>query len=105
MLDKFGDMGLVGVISFIIKQNKIEVIDFILSCRAFGRSIEKSMLYKIIQISKKKSVEQIFLKYIKTKKNKPCFDFLKQNLELKKNNTFIYIKNTKFNIPKFLKIL
>ena len=52
--DRFGDMGLVGVVSFRLTLNNIEVIDFILSCRAFGRSIEKSMLIKIIQILKKK---------------------------------------------------
>ena len=105
MSDKFGDMGLIGVISFLIKPNKIEVIDFLLSCRVFGRYIEKSMIYKIIQISKKKAINKILFKYKKTEKNKPCLDFLKNNLELEKNNTFVYKKNTKFNIPKFIKIL
>ena len=41
-------MGLVGVFSFRFLSNKIEVIDFILSCRAFGRSIEKSMLFIVL---------------------------------------------------------
>ena len=48
---------------------KIVVIDFILSCRAFGRSIEKSMLLKIIQVFKKKNIDKIIFKYLKTKKN------------------------------------
>ena len=78
--DRFGDMGLVGVVSFRLTLNNIEVIDFILSCRAFGRSIEKSMLIKIIQILKKKKINKIILKYIKTQKNKPCLDFLRENL-------------------------
>ena len=73
--DKFGDMGLVGVVSFKLYSDKIEVIDFILSCRAFGRSIEKSMLLKIIDIFKKKKIDKIIFKYLKTQKNKPCFDF------------------------------
>jgi len=103
--DKFGDMGLVGVLSFKLLSDKIEVIDFILSCRAFGRSIEKSMLLKIIDIFKKKNVEKIIFKYLKTQKNKPCLDFLKNNLEKEKNNIFTYRKNTKFSAPKFLKII
>ena len=86
--DKFGDMGLVGVVSFKIKSNTIEVIDFILSCRAFGRSIEKSMLLKIIQILNKKKADKIIFKYLKTKKNKPCLDFLKSNLLTEKKNIF-----------------
>jgi len=103
--DKFGEMGLVGVVSFKLFSNKIVVIDFILSCRAFGRSIEKSMLLKIIQVFKKKKINKIIFKYLKTKKNKPCLNFLKTNLEKEKNNTFIYKKNTKFISPKFLKII
>ena len=98
-------MGLVGVVSFKLFSNKIVVIDFILSCRAFGRSIEKSMLLKIIQVFKKKNIDKIIFKYLKTKKNKPCLDFLKTNLKKEKNNIFIYRRNTKFISPKFLKII
>ena len=103
--DKFGDMGLVGVVSFKVLANNIQVLDFILSCRAFGRSIEKSMLIKIIQILKKKKKDKITFRYIKTQKNKPCFNFLKENLELEKKNIFVYRKHTKLAVPKFLKII
>ena len=103
--DKFGDMGLVGVVSFKLFSKKIVVIDFILSCRAFGRSIEKSMLLKIIQVFKKKNIDKIIFKYLKTKKNKPCLDFLKINLEKEKNNIIVYRGNSKFISPKFLKII
>ncbi len=103
--DKFGDMGLVGVISFAVYSNKIEIIDFILSCRAFGRSIEKLMLFKVIKNFKNKNIDKIVFKYLKTQKNKPCLDFLKNNLEKEKNNVFVYRKNTKFAPPKFVKII
>ena len=102
--DKFGDMGLVGVVSFKLFSNKIVVIDFILSCRAFGRSIEKLMLLKIIQVFKRKNIDNITFKYLKTQKNKLCLDFLKKNLETEKNNIFVYRKKNKFTYPKFLKI-
>ena len=103
--DKFGDMGLVGVISFAVYSNKIEIIDFILSCRAFGRSIEKLMLFKVIKNFKNKNIDKIVFKYLKTQKNKPCLDFLKNNLEKEKNNVFVFRKNTKFAPPKFVKII
>mgnify|MGYP001319478913 CR=1 FL=1 len=103
--DKFGDMGLVGVVSFKLHSKKIEVIDFILSCRAFGRSIEKSMLMKIIEILKKKNFNEISFKYLKTKKNRPCLEFLNKNLKKEKNNVFVYKKNSKFDPPKFLNII
>ena len=63
------------------------------------------MLFKIIQVSKKENIDKIIFKYLKTSKNKPCFDFLKSNLVEIKKNTFVHKINTKFNSPKFLKIL
>ena len=62
------------------------------------------MLLKIIQVLKKKGINKIVFQYLKTQKNKPCFEFLKNNLEKVKNNLFIYRKNTKFIPPKFVKI-
>ena len=62
------------------------------------------MLLKIIQVFKKKNIDKITFKYLKTQKNKPCLDFLKKNLETEKNNIFVYRKKTKFTYPKFLKI-
>jgi len=103
--DKFGDMGLVGVVSFKFLSDQIEIIDFILSCRAFGRSIEKAMLYKIIQVLKKEKKNKIVFKYLKTKKNKPCLDFLNNNLKSERKNIFVYSKSIKFVPPKFLKLI
>ena len=54
---------------------------------------------------KKKKIDKIIFKYLKTQKNKPCLDFLKKNLEKGKNNVFIYKKNTRFVLPQFLKIV
>ena len=103
--DKFGDMGLVGVISFKLLSNQIEIIDFILSCRAFGRSIEKIMLYKVIQVLKKEKISKIVFKYLKTSKNKPCLDFLKNNLKNEGKNIFVHSREVKFEAPKFLKVV
>ena len=52
--DKLGDMGLVGIYLLKIKNKEIKVLDFILSCRAFGRSIEHFMFYNINLTAKKK---------------------------------------------------
>ena len=51
--DKLGDMGLVGIYLLKIKNKEIKVLDFILSCRAFGRSIEHFMFYNINLTAKK----------------------------------------------------
>jgi len=104
--DKFGDMGLVGVYTFEFNKNNVEVIDFILSCRAFGRSIENLMVYKIIQTTKKKDINKIIFKYLKTNKNKPCYSFLESlNFIKKDKNTFVYNNKIDFKKPSHLELI
>ena len=62
VVDKFGDMGIVGVV--IVKDDVIDT--FLLSCRVLGRKIEE----KIIQIVQKEvQVEKLKGVYIETSKN------------------------------------
>ena len=97
--DKLGDMGLVGIYTIKFENRKTSVLDFILSCRAFGRSIENLMVYNIFLSSKKKKSKKIVFKYLKTKKNKPCLDFLKK-LNFTKSNSNKYVYNFDFKLKK-----
>ncbi len=71
--DKFGDMGITGILSMEIKDNKGKIVDFLLSCRVFGRNIEHLMLYHSINYAKSKKLDKIELEYIATEKNKISF--------------------------------
>lgn len=102
--DKFGEMGIVGFFNLEIKEKKGIVRDFILSCRAFGRGIEKTMIYKMSKILKTKNVSKIVLNYKKTKKNKPCFLFLQKNFNQKKKNFFFQNDVKKNQLPSFISI-
>ena len=97
--DELGDMGLVGLYILKFKKQEAHVKDFILSCRAFGRSIEKLMAYQIYLSSKKNKLKKIVFKYVKTKKNKPCLTFLK-SLENFQNTGYTFIHNNKYKIQK-----
>lgn len=100
--DKFGDMGIVGFFSLEIKDKKGIIRDFLLSCRAFGREIERSMIYKCIQLIKYKNIKYLELRYKKTKKNKPCLNFLNENFD--KKGKIYFLKNIElFKKPKNLK--
>ena len=75
-----------------------------MSCRAFGRGVEKSIIVKIIQILSVKNIQHLELRYVKTNKNKPCFDFLKQNFYQVKKNIF-QLKNFKnFKLPNYISV-
>jgi FkbH-like protein len=73
--DKFGEMGIVGFFNVEIKNKKASVKDFILSCRAFGRGIEDTMIYQISKLLIKKKIFFLELKYKKTEKISHVFFF------------------------------
>ncbi len=70
--DKFGELGLTGII-ILKRENEIYFIDtFLMSCRVLSRGIEKQFFYETI-----KKIENGKLKaeFIKSPKNSVCMDF------------------------------
>jgi predicted enzyme involved in methoxymalonyl-ACP biosynthesis len=96
MEDKFGAMGVVGVV--IIHDSKIHT--FLLSCRAFGREIEKMMLIEAVNHY---NCYPIFADYIESHKNQMTKNFYKENGfldheedRIKKSKTYIIEKNVQY---------
>ena len=83
--DKFGDYGIIGILSVSIKNNIATIVDFILSCRVVGRYIEETMIEFLKEFCQKKKINKINGKYKKTEKNLLCYHFLNK-LKLIKNN-------------------
>jgi FkbH-like protein len=70
--DKFGSMGVVGVV--IVVGNTVD--SFLLSCRAFGREIERSMLSVVMQFCDN---YPLYSQYLPTRKNVMTKDFYTKN--------------------------
>ena len=87
--DKFGDYGIIGILSISIKDNVATLVDFILSCRVVGRYIEESMIEFIKEFCQKSNVNKIIGKYKKTEKNSLCYNFLNK-LQLVDNNQYSF---------------
>ena len=96
--DKFGDYGIIGILSISVKDNVATVVDLILSCRVVGRCIEETMIEFLKEFCLKKKIDKINGKYIKTEKNALCYHFL---------NKLNLIENSKydFEFPSNLKKL
>lgn len=75
--DKFGDSGLTGIASLEVNGKIGTIVDFLLSCRVFGRKIENAMMHTIAEHAADLKLEELRAEYIATPKNKPCLDFLK----------------------------
>ena len=74
--DKFGDYGIIGILSISIKNNVAILVDFILSCRVVGRCIEETMIEFLKEFCQENNVNKIKGKYKKTEKNSLCYNFL-----------------------------
>jgi FkbH-like protein len=76
VMDRFGNYGLVGVMTLRIGTERVEVDTFLLSCRVLGRGVEHQMLARLGQIAKERGVTRVDVPYVPTEKNQPAFDFL-----------------------------
>jgi len=73
--DQFGDSGITGLLSLEIADTEGRIVDFVLSCRVFGRKIEQTMLYIATAYAKSIGLKKLKARCLPTPKNKPCQDF------------------------------
>lgn len=76
--DRFGDNGIVIVLSARIAGEEAELELFLMSCRVFKRRLEMAMLHEMIMRLKKAGVKRLSGAYIPTAKNALVKDFYKE---------------------------
>jgi FkbH-like protein len=101
--DKYGDMGLTGIISAEKKGDFAQIVDFILSCRVMGRHIEHVMISYMLK--KLKGIKTVEAKYIETKKNKPTLRFWEQSGFKKEGDIFSWDLIKNYISPKHITII
>jgi FkbH-like protein len=73
--DRFGDLGLTGVVSWEQAGSTLEIVDYVLSCRAMGRQIEQLMVHLAVQAAAKAQCDTVIARFLPTAKNRPCLEF------------------------------
>ena len=92
-LDKLNDYGIVVILLLDFKDKKINIINWVMSCRVFSRNIELAVLEILKKIANNKSYKVITLNFIKSKKNITAERVISK-LGFKKNkNTSAYYLN------------
>lgn len=105
--DKFGDLGIIGLSSFSLTNKKVQINDFILSCRAMGRDIELSMLHFIKKEAMKIGAKEMYAIYKPTERNRPTLDILR-NCDFQEKSINLFSANdlkNKFNKPSSITII
>ena len=68
--DKFGDNGIVSLVIGKKERSSMNIDTWVMSCRVFSRTLENTILNKIIHDMKKLKIRHLVGEYIKTQKNK-----------------------------------
>jgi len=76
--DKFGDYGLISVICAVKRDNVLEILEYVMSCRVLNRGVEMFAMQHLVSYCKKEGISKIVGEYIPTKKNNMVREFYKQ---------------------------
>lgn len=105
--DKFGDSGLSGLVGLEYNGNKIQVIDFLLSCRVMGRKVEEIMLHIATEYGRSLKLKMLTACYLPTEKNHPCYAFWKKSgfEHDEKTDTFMWNLDKPYPQPNCIQIV
>ena len=73
--DRYGDLGLTGLLGIETQGDAATVVDFLLSCRAMGRRIEETMAAVAVAVARLNDAATVTARFIATGRNRPCLDF------------------------------
>ncbi len=103
--DRFGNLGLTGVVSWQRENGRLEIIDFILSCRAMGRKIEEAMVHLVVEAARISCVPQVVARALPTKRNRPCLEFWRRSgFDEGEPNLFTWQASTPYPKPDSITI-
>ena len=108
--DNLNDYGIVVILSLYVKKPKLEIGNWVMSCRVFERDIENSVLGVLKKFALKNNCDKISIKFVDNTKNKPALNAIKKiGFEEKSSNIFEFscnkkIKNDYIKIKNFERI-
>ncbi len=74
--DRFGDYGLVGLVSAVAKEDQFHCDIFLMSCRVLGRRVEHQMVNWLAEEASKHELETLHFDVVETSRNVPVRDFI-----------------------------
>jgi FkbH-like protein len=73
--DRFGDMGVTGIVGLERDGVDARLSDFLLSCRVMGRNVEKTLLHVAVSHARAQGATRLIADFRPTARNRPCLDF------------------------------
>jgi FkbH-like protein len=73
--DRFGDLGLTGVVSWERRGEDLALVDYLLSCRAMGRKVEETMVHLAVEAARAGGATRVVARAVPSERNGPCLEF------------------------------
>jgi FkbH-like protein len=104
--DRFGDVGLTGIVSWQRDGEDLHVVDFVLSCRAMGRKVEETMVHLAVEAARALGATRVLARLIATERNGPCREFWQQSgLQEAEPGLFVWQAAADFPQPACVSLL
>jgi len=104
LADRFGDMGLIGIVVARQVGDAVEIEDWLMSCRVLGRKVEEAMLTALVTEARSRGVRDIRARYLPTAKNgmvKGHFDRLGFSLVREERDGIRHYHTTVDSLPVY----
>ncbi len=103
VVDRFGDVGLTGIVSWEQIGSTLEIVDYVLSCRAMGRQVEQLMVYLAAQAAMRTKCATVVARLVPTAKNRPCLEFWQgSGFSESEANVFVWTTDRVYPKPPFI---
>jgi FkbH-like protein len=101
--DRFGDIGLTGVIAWRGEGDTLEITDYILSCRAMGRQVEELMAALAVEVASAAGKRRVVARLLPTERNGPCLEFWRRSgFAEVEPNLFVWQTSEDYPAPPFI---
>jgi len=105
--DRFGDYGLTGLVSLEYRDGEGHFVDFVLSCRVFGRRVEETMVHLAAKHARERRISSLSAKYLATAKNAPCLEFWRERSNfalIGEDGLFRYSLGEEYPLPEHIEL-
>jgi FkbH-like protein len=104
--DRFGELGLVGLVSLELEGAQARVVDFILSCRAMGRKVEETMLHVAVAAARQSGTGEVIADFRPTPRNGPCLKFFESSgFERGQGHRFVWRGDAPYACPDMVALI
>ena len=89
--DTYSDSGIISAFKYVVEPNSdIVVQEFVISCRALGREVERLILKSILNYCAKEEIfkvdSKVFFVFNKSERNIPAQEFIEKGFAINGNN-------------------